>query len=284
MTTTTDKLVSTRPVLAGFDGSTTAHDAALWAAAEAARRGIPLVLARTYPRETHFATLTWTPVGLANETRPQHARNALAELARECQEALPDITVTTTLREADAATGLTGLADELGPELVVVGGPHSRAVSRTLLGTTTDDLLKTLTHPVVVVPDWTPATGEAPVLVGVDGAETDDEVIEFAFDFADRHGCPVHALHGGSRTSEPAGQRCEHALGPAHARHETVAVRIDVVSEAPDEALVARSAGACLLVVGNHHHNAVRRAVRGSVSHTALHHARCPVAIVPAPM
>lgn len=242
------------------------------------------MLARTYPRETHFATLTWTPVGLANETRPQHARNALAELARECQEALPDITVTTTLREADAATGLTGLADELGPELVVVGGPHSRAVSRTLLGTTTDDLLKTLTHPVVVVPDWTPATGEAPVLVGVDGAETDDEVIEFAFDFADRHGCPVHALHGGSRTSEPAGQRCEHALGPAHARHETVAVRIDVVSEAPDEALVARSAGACLLVVGNHHHNAVRRAVRGSVSHTALHHARCPVAIVPAPM
>jgi nucleotide-binding universal stress UspA family protein len=244
------------------------------------------MLARTYPREMQVAALTWTPVGLPeDETRSQHARHALDELAQECQEAFPDVPVTTRVREGDAATGLSDMANEFDAELVVVGGPHSGVVSRTLLGATTDHLLKTIAHPIVVVPDGRQAAGgAASVLVGVDGDEPDHEVVEFALDFANRRGCRVQAVHGGTRAAESAGQRCERTLAPALARHEAVAVHTDVVTEPPADALVARSADACLLVVGNHHHRALRRAVRGSVCHAALHHARCPVAIVPGPM
>lgn len=288
MISTSDKPVPARPVLAGFDGSPTGHGAALWATEDAARRRCPLVLVRTYPKETHVATLTWTPVGLPAydefETRPQHARHALEDLVRKCQELFPDVVVTARLREGDAATELTRLVGEVGAELVVVGGSHSGAVSRGLLGGTTDHLLKKVTRPVVVVPQpWEPAPEEAPVLVGVDGDMPDNEVIEFALDFADHLGCPVHAVHSETHTREPVEQHCQRALASARARHANVAVRTEIVAETPADALIARSVRARLLVVGNHHHNAAHRAVRGSVCHTALHHARCPVAIVPAP-
>jgi nucleotide-binding universal stress UspA family protein len=282
MTTAPNNNVRTRPLLAGFGGSATAYHAARWAAEEASRRHQPLVLARTYSREIH-SPLSWTPVGLPeNVTRSLHAVIALDELAREFREAFPDIPVTARLREGVAAVRLNALADELDAELVVLGGPHSGAVSRMLLGTTTDQLLKAIKHPVVTVPDSRePASERAPVVVGVDDDEADHEVIEFAFDFAERHGCAVHAVHGGSRAQKSAERHCERTLASARARHDNVAAHIDVVTEAPVEALLARATGARLLVVGNHHHNAVHRAVRGSICHAVLHSAHCPVAVVP---
>lgn len=281
MTNTSDTNTRTRPLLAGFGGSTTAYHAAWWAAAEASRRHRPLVLARTYSRETHVA-LSWTPVGLPeNVTHSLHAMIALDELAREFRTAFPDVPVTARLREGAAADRLSSLADELDAELVVLGGPHSGPRSRILLGTA-DHVVQAVTHPVVAIPDsQQPVTEQAPVVVGVDDDEADHEVIEFAFDFAERHGCPVQAVHGGTRTPRAAERHCERALAPARARHEAVTARVEVVTEAPVDALVARAAGARLVVVGNHHHNAVHRAVRGSICHTVLHSARCPVAVVP---
>jgi nucleotide-binding universal stress UspA family protein len=47
--------------------------------------------------------------------------------------------------------------------------------------------------------------------------------------------------------------------------------------------LTDASRGADLLVVGTRSHNALSRAVLGSVSASVLHHAHCPVAVVPEP-
>ena len=57
---------------------------------------------------------------------------------------------------------------------------------------------------------------------------------------------------------------------------------LDIVEGPPGPALVSRSRGARLLVLGTREHTGLRRAVLGSVSHYCLSHADPPVVAVPA--
>lgn len=58
-------------------------------------------------------------------------------------------------------------------------------------------------------------------------------------------------------------------------------VTVRAVSGFPAEALLEASADADLVVVGSRGTNPVRRLLVGSVSNEVLHHAHCPVVIVP---
>ncbi|MDQ1629416.1 MAG: hypothetical protein QOI54_3160 [Actinomycetota bacterium] len=57
---------------------------------------------------------------------------------------------------------------------------------------------------------------------------------------------------------------------------------LDIVEGPPGPALVTRSRGARLLVLGTKEHTGLRRVVLGSVSHYCLSHADLPVVAVPA--
>ena len=57
---------------------------------------------------------------------------------------------------------------------------------------------------------------------------------------------------------------------------------LDIVEGPPGPALVSRSHGARLLVLGTREHSGLRRVVLGSVSHYCLSHADPPVVAVPA--
>ena len=62
-------------------------------------------------------------------------------------------------------------------------------------------------------------------------------------------------------------------------------VPIEVVArcDRPADVLVEESAGASMLVVGSRGHSAMGSLLLGSVSNHVVHHARCPVVIVPHP-
>jgi nucleotide-binding universal stress UspA family protein len=62
---------------------------------------------------------------------------------------------------------------------------------------------------------------------------------------------------------------------------DAVDARADAVMGAPGEVLVDVAGDASLIVVGTRGAGALSRAVLGSVSAAVLHHARCPVAVVP---
>ncbi|HET6314829.1 MAG TPA: universal stress protein, partial [Chloroflexota bacterium] len=146
--------------------------------------------------------------------------------------------------------------------------------------------------PTVVV-RGTPGSQEgAGVVVGVDDTETSEQVLAFAFATASRHGVPLRPVLVwradpraliGWRAEPPAPAKVEAWLSEAVAgwreKFPDVEVYPEVVREQPVAGLVLAATDQKLLVVG--HRSRRRVGALGSVTQGVLHHATCPVAVVP---
>lgn len=305
-------------IVAGFDGSDQARRAVWWAAGEAVLRGCPLqvVQAEAMPLATvgHAwgpmaapgwepgIASGWDPVTLLGDDRVRrHTEEVLTALADEIRAAAPEMAVSDTVEDGRPAAVLTAAAQRAEAELLVLGATGLGALPRMLLGSTAAELVHNTELPVTVVRDTQSeqATDDAPVVLGLDGTQASHQAVGFAFDFAARHRCPLHAVHAQSdrpldvlaaaglwdRASDRDVARDEIAdklLGERRQRHPQVPVRLDIVDDRPARALMERSEHARLLVVGNRGRGAVSRVLLGSVSHAAMYHASCPVVVVPA--
>ncbi|MFC4852777.1 universal stress protein [Actinophytocola glycyrrhizae] len=302
-------------VVVGFDGSDRARDAVWWAADEARRRDRPLTLVRAHGAPVPTVAHAWGPVVtpggaaaatglgpaelLAHDRVREHAEQELAALADECRTRVPGLAVDTEAGEGRAAAVLLAAADQRDAALLVVGATGLSALPRAVLGSTTAELVHDAGRPVVVVRgDHTGRDADAPVVLGTGGTEAADNAVGFAFEFAARHDCPLRVVHAwsdspldvlatlglwelGSDTDEVAERIDEYVLREERQRHPEVSVRVDVVHDRPARALLDQAGTARLLVVGSRGRGPVRRALLGSVSHAALYHASCPVAVVP---
>ncbi|ALG09367.1 universal stress protein [Kibdelosporangium phytohabitans] len=289
-------------IVAGHDGSTAAERAVMWAAREAATRSLVLELveAVSVPALPEIAA---TPAGWfsprfnADEQQAllAHTLSSLDSVADACREEYPQLAVTTTVAPGRSSEILVQAASEA--HALVIGASGRSGMSRVLLGSTAAELLQVYPRPIVVVRHSHAQSGKQ-VVVGVDGSGTSTAAVDFAFEFADRHGHDLVAVHAWSdlpldalapvRTWDYAWQDI-HAKGEelfaeqlsGHRReHPGVAVRQVISPDRPAHALVEHAQDAALLVVGSHGRGAVKRALLGSVSHTVVYHAPCPVAIV----
>uniref|UniRef100_UPI0015F023A1 universal stress protein n=1 Tax=Streptomyces shenzhenensis TaxID=943815 RepID=UPI0015F023A1 len=103
--------------------------------------------------------------------------------------------------------------------------------------------------------------------------------------------CPAHEIadrashaEAARRYEEKASALLDTLLGEAMADHPKVRVR-SVTAEGPaHRILVHRTAAADLVVVGARRRQGHVGLQLGRVAHTLLHHAACPVAIVPQPV
>jgi len=138
------------------------------------------------------------------------------------------------------------------------------------------------------------------IVVGVDGSTGAQGALEWAIDEARRRCAQVEAVSAWSyvplggyvpdaiylpqaedeldaATHRVAGEAVAKALGDA----DDVAVRIVVVRDTAAHALLQASEGAAMLVVGSRGLGGFRGLLLGSVSHRCVHHAPCPVVVVP---
>ncbi|GAB3111869.1 universal stress protein [Streptomyces calidiresistens] len=280
-----------RYITVGIDGSEAGRAAAAWGAEIAARRGVPLRLVYAWG-----IISAWE----APMDAPQHLRMTAEEKLTETGDAIaaahPELEIR---RESPPESPVPALLDRaLDSDLLVLGARGLGTIAGFLLGSVSHAVVARAECPVLVVradsagpegPAEVPGTAR-PICVGLKRPERpDEEVLEFAFAEAARAGLPLRVVHtrrsagdGTESDGEETAGRLEAALTPWREKYPQVAVDAAPVAGGAAEGLLAEAAGARLLVLGRGGRRLGALAPRvGAVVHAALHHARCPVVIVP---
>ncbi|MFB6629629.1 universal stress protein [Streptomyces sp. NPDC056362] len=279
-----------RPVTVGVDGSEGSVAAVDWAADEAAVRGDGLRLVYA----TRWAEHQLGAMKVSHDDRADAAEGVLAETERRVGSRQPDVALTAD--EVEDAPVSVLLAAAARAELLVVGSHGLGSVRGFVVGSVGQEVISEAQRPVVLVrpgyeKDASRASGSGTgrkVVLGLDVNEARDELLDFAFDFAGRHGVPleiVHTWHDSFVHHADAAARDERAAALAGAvrpfRDRYPATEVAEVS-APGRAaehLIEASSDARLVIVGRR--RAARGSHLGSVTHAVIHHASCPVAVVP---
>ena len=137
------------------------------------------------------------------------------------------------------------------------------------------------------------------VVVGVDQSRAARAALDFALDEGVAHGCAVEIVTAWLWTSPYDGMEAVTSVAEGHrlagavqdrlvrsalaGRAERPAISQTVVHAHAGRALVERSEGARLLVVGSARKGNVARAVLGSISDYCVRHAPAPVVVVADP-
>ncbi|WP_337060480.1 universal stress protein [Kineococcus sp. G2] len=267
-----------------------------WAAAEAARRAVPLRLvhAEQFPFGADAVGAGWA--GELTEQLDREALEGLRELAQLARAAVPGLDVRTELVHDHRRHALLRAAE--GACLVVTGpGRCGGALGEVLLGSTSLFLVAHVPCPVAVVRERPAGSEGAGVVVGTDGSCAARAAEHFAAAHAratgqeltvvrawcapaaGRHQVRVQAL---DRVREEAGRGVAETVRRVGEGHPELLVRQVLVQDpSPAAALLAAGAGARLLVLGSRGRGAFASALLGSVSHEVLHRAAGPVVVVP---
>jgi nucleotide-binding universal stress UspA family protein len=197
------------------------------------------------------------------------------------------------LEEGAAAAVLTAQAADA--RLTVIGDRGHGGFAGLLLGSVGVALAQRCPTPLVVVRGTTDPGPAAPVVVGIDGTPTSEAALAFAVAEAVEHRVPLMAVHAWQDVvfdtsvapqidwdaveTEERVTLAERLAGWTE-KHPDLDVRRVLVRDAPAHALVERSRGARLVVVGSRGRGGLAGLLLGSVSQALLHHADCPVVIV----
>ncbi|MCE7079018.1 universal stress protein [Streptomyces sp. ST2-7A] len=285
-----------RYITVGIDGSEAGRAAAAWGAEIAVRRGMPLRLVYAWG-----IISAWE----APMDAPQHLRMTAEEKLTATGDAIaaahPELEIR---RESPPESPVPALLDRaMDSDLLVLGARGLGTIAGFLLGSVSHAVVARAECPVMVVradsagpegPAEVPGTPR-PICVGLKRpGRPDEEVLEFAFAEAARAELPLRVVHtrrsagdesrdeSGEPTPEELRGRVEAVLAPWREKYPGVAVNAELLTGGAAEGLLAEAAGARLLVLGRGGHRLGALAPRvGAVVHAALHHARCPVVIVP---
>ncbi|MEV7681909.1 universal stress protein [Streptomyces sp. NPDC088341] len=301
-------------VTVGLDGTPESLSAVRWAAREAELRQATLRLLHAW------VLLSVEPGGAVRESDQNYwAERIMAEALRTVTERHPDLSVVEDMVAQDPASALLAAARE--SDALVLGSQDMAPMASYFLGQAGLHVVARADGPVVLVRAGDDRDDTASVVEGRDGAkgrdgarERDvvmglslhgpcDALIEFAFDSAARRGVTLRAVHGrnlpppafthggaadpytpgtvAGRAAQEAREELAGALRPWREKYPEVCVEDTVWVESAARTVVRGAAGAGLLVVGRRRTRPALSPRVGHVLSASLHHAPCPVAVVP---
>ncbi|HET6861052.1 MAG TPA: universal stress protein [Streptomyces sp.] len=293
-----------RPVTVGVDGSPQSLAAASWAAREARLRIAPFRILHAWRWSPH------PPVSVpANASQRQWAGRILREAEAHVHALYPDLDV----EERQAAdTPAAALQDASATsQLLVLGSRGVSGFTGFLVGSVALHVVARAECPVVLVragaegqdahaagaEDQLPGRpSHEDVVVGIDLTHPCDEIIEFAYEAARRRGAGVRFVHAyAPPTIHAVGTGAISGPELAAEREQTLAAVVQQwQNKAPDvtatqilaqgraaQHLLHEATGAGLLVLGRRRRRSHTGLHNGPITHAAMHHAPCPVAVVP---
>lgn len=278
----------TTTILVGVEGVPTSDDALVWAATAAATRKatLRLVTATGYPT----AALDL----LYDDAVVQGAQTVLERAAATARAVAPEVRITTEVDRRTPAEALCALS--VDADLLVVGSHRMSALERVFAGSLSYQITAGAHCPVVVVTHL-PGPTASGVVVGADGSLDGVAAVAVAARHADLTGQELHVVHAWLEPSVyaaadvyPVGIAAQVEEDERLVLAESVAglaeeypdlvVHTHLLHEQPATALLDAASDAQLLVVGSRGRHGVARLLLGSVSHTVVLHAPCPVLVV----
>ncbi|MEW2135702.1 universal stress protein [Streptomyces sp. NPDC005409] len=278
-------------VIVGVDGSQSARQAALWAAAEAVRRERSLHV--VYAADTDGRALYLSAPTVERIHRA--GRALLDDTAAALAQRHPDLSVTTELSRAAPVPSLHRCAGRRGT--IVVGNRGLGGFNSLMLGSVGLKTVLGAQTPVVVVRGVEDGVETGAVLAAVRD-EQDLAVARHAAREAAVRGASLRMLHVwhvlqsvGSVVSmlddveEIAAEHARRLDAVADRIREelpALSVRADAAkSVSVAGVLVEASRDADLLVMGGRRSSAGRGPTLGRATHSLLHHSHCPVELLP---
>ncbi|MGW3507575.1 universal stress protein [Streptomyces sp. NPDC000994] len=296
-----------RTVTVGLDGSPESKAAAEWAAREAELLGLPV-------RLVHVGEPVPEPPAQAPLLGAETYRHRTERVPREAAEGLrlrhPGVEVRAEHLPGRPAEILTDEAADA--ELLVLGSRALGGLGGFLAGSVGLSVVARAERPVVLVrageqaadeherdPAGIPSAAAAfrPVVLGLDTAHPDEDLIRFAFEAAARRGTSLRVVHGwypplyygygvpadAELLTSPVvaeAARLTEVLCPWRRKYPDVEVAEVSRPGSAAELLVDASREASLVVVGRRERRNPLGARIGHVTHSVLHHAAAPVAVV----
>lgn len=298
------------PIVVGFDDSPAARLAVAWAAEESRVRNLPLRIVHSYLADEDSSAIRYgvnSPAGGTDATTRlfedlrQRAERLVEQGVEAAKHTWQDATVHTVL--SDQPPGALLRHESQSASMVVMGTRGHKAFTDAILGSVSLDVATHVHVPIVVINNALGMYGgAAPVVVGVDVGDESQAAIGWAFDFASRHGCPLHAVHAWDvLTSDPSVLMVPPVLREVSAvaegelrisaealagwqdEYPDVVVTQQIVRGDSPTVLREAAAHARILVLGTRGHGRLARLLQGSTSRAILHQSPVPVAVIHGP-
>ena len=277
-------------ILVGVDGSEGSGAAVRWAAREASRSGRPVKLLHVAPQLGETVALE----GELPPTREHDHERILVDAAATVRRALGDVPRDRVLTEVALGGRVSRLlAATADAAVVVLGQRRHRLLDRLASPTVLTKVAARAPVPVVAVPaeDGGPEIGR--VVLGVRDLAGAGDLVDRAMAVAAERGARLVLLHAWqvpvlsddleATRALHADAKSRHGLQQLRAggreRRAGVPVGINVVHGRADEALVAVSAKADLVLLGRDP-LAQARGHLGATSRTVTRNSRCPVMVL----
>ncbi|MBM7515665.1 universal stress protein [Nocardioides nitrophenolicus] len=277
-------------IVVGYDGSSGADAALVWAAQDAAVGAAP-------PPDLHVVVVGTAMAPALGEYRHVMDR-AVEEWCASAAERLGALGRADAEVEVRHGSVVPQLLDAArSASLLVVGSAGHGFAAGTLAGSVSQHIARHAPCPVVVVrPRHSTAVDR--IVVGVDESPSSAQALRFACERARRTGESVAAVHGcfsalahvltfdgaeselADRQLAAAEQLVQDLCRACAAEFPDVSIEPEAVPVRAGQVLVDASHAASLVVVGSRGRDAFSEMLLGSVSQHVLGHARCPVAVV----
>ncbi len=251
-------------VVVGVDGSPLSMAAVARAAQVASARGLTLNLLHAFAPDLPMLGFG----ALSDESVVStHTHRLLADATARAHAVDPGLTVTTSVRGGYASQALVDASRTAA--LIVIGAMGHGVLSRASVGAVAMQVVAHSRCPILVIghETSTPMTTGGRIVVGVDGSKPSLRALGMAFDEAVLRSGSLDVVNAwqaqsakdptlSSESSWSAYETqlqnsVEAALASRRAAHPEVKVDYEVVRAEPVQALVDRSEGATLVVVGS---------------------------------